>query len=237
MTTALLAQPLTARTFLFGDSPDSISELAGDLDREGILRVAGDALQEMSQSGRAAVGAEVARVVQGLLDLDLGELVVGGWRKWTALTAAARRTRDTPGAAEIVNLAEHTVTSTHEPHVDLLVRELRVATVHAQLTVEFTLRGLAATVRGGQLVAVTGGSCEIAVTLAVEKKTLARKQAHAQLPLIVRLGDGVPLLPAAERLPASPPPPPADPPPVAPKLFVHMPSHHDNDNSDLFEAR
>jgi hypothetical protein len=230
MTTALLAEPFTARTFLFGDSPGSIPELAGDLDREGILRVAGDALQELSQSGRETVGAEVARIVQGLLDLDLGDLVVGGWRKWSALTAAARRTRDTPGAAEIVNLAEHTVTSTHEPHVDLLVRDLRVATVHVQLTVEFTLRGLAATVRGGQLVALTGGSCDIAVTLAVEKKTIARKHAHAHLPLIVRLGDGVPLLPVTERQSASPPPP-ADPPAVS-RLALHTFRHRHRDLSE-----
>jgi hypothetical protein len=40
-------------------------------------------------------------MVHGLLALDLGDLLIGGWRKYGALTAAARRTRAAPGSSLI----------------------------------------------------------------------------------------------------------------------------------------
>jgi hypothetical protein len=179
----------TAWSFLYGESRDAVADLAGALDEH----TAG----ELVRSGGGAVRAELARSVQGLLDLDLGDLLLTGWRKWTALTAAARRTRDRPGTSEVVSLAEHTVTVRQQPTVDLLVQEIRLATLHVGLTVEFTVRGLAATVRGGRLVALTGGSCTVTATLALEDRTVAERTGEMRLPLLVRVGPGIPLLRAA----------------------------------------
>jgi hypothetical protein len=176
----------TAWSFLYGESRDAIADLAGALDEH----TAG----ELVRSGGGAVRAELARSVQGLLDLDLGDLLLTGWRKWTVLTAAARRTHDRPGTSEVVGLAEHTTTVHQRPTVDLLVREIRLATLHVDLAVEFTVHGLAATVRGGRLVALTGGSCTVTATLAVEEHTVAKRTGEIRLPLLVRVGSGIPLL-------------------------------------------
>jgi hypothetical protein len=91
--------------------------------------------------------------------------------------------------------------------------------------VDFTVRGLAATVRDGRLVALTGGSGEITATVSVEKKTFIHRKADAQLPLIVRLGAGVPLLPAGQPQPALAPPR-ANPDPTTADLVVHIPGRH-----------
>jgi hypothetical protein len=222
MAAVTVDQVLTARSFLFGTDGAGVAELVAELDRRELPGVAGDAVGTVLRSTDGAVRAELARAVQGLLEIDLADVLLGGWRKWTVLTAAARRTRDRPGVTEVVSLAEHTLTSTSEPSVDLLVGEVRVATVHLELTVELTLQALAATVRGGRLVALTGGSCEVAVALSIEQRTVASRKARVPLPLVVRLGEGVALLPAAGRSRAVTPPDALPPePPTVPA--IHLP--------------
>jgi hypothetical protein len=188
----------TAWSFLYGENRDAIADLAGALDEHDVLGTAGAAARELVRSGGGAVQAELARSVQGLLDLDLGQLLLTGWRKWTVLTAAARRTRDEPGTSEVVSLAEHTVAVRQQPSVDLLVREMRLATLHVELAVEFTVRGLAATVRAGRLVALTGGSCTVTATLALEERKVAERKGEIRLPLLLHVGSGIPLLRAAD---------------------------------------
>jgi len=191
--TAVADQPQSVRSFLVGDDVDRFTVAARAVSELGVGRIAVRAAREVADSTRAALGAEVMRTIDGLLDLDLGALVVAGWKKHAALTAAAEQTRAVPGTSAVVTLAEHTVSSTHKPHVDLLVREKRVARVHVELSVQITVRGLAATIRGGRLVSLTGGQGEISARLAVEDRELAHRTARADLPLVVRLGDGIPL--------------------------------------------
>ena len=54
-----------------------------------------------------------------LVDLDLGDLLVAGWRRHSRLVEAARRTLAAPGTEEVALLAPDRVTSVHHPHVDL----------------------------------------------------------------------------------------------------------------------
>src|SRR6266542_3410376 len=86
---------------------------------------------------------------------------------------------------------------TKEDSVDALV-----ATVHFELSVKFVVKGLVATVQHGRLVALSGG-CDVAATLTAEGRQLAKREAQLQLPLLVRLGGGIPLLHDIEAPPTS----------------------------------
>jgi hypothetical protein len=196
-----LDEPLSVRRFL-GDE-DSLAALARARSEQGFGRIATRVLQQATESARSAVGAEVMRSMDGLLDLDVGRMLLAGWRKYRRLTEAADQTRTASGTSAVVSLAEHTVTSTHRPRVDLLVREKRVASVHLELSVRFTVRGVAATVRDGKLVSLTGGAAEIGAELSIEDHPVAHRTRRLDLRLVVRLGNGVPLGRAArEDLPA-----------------------------------
>jgi hypothetical protein len=206
MTSAIATQPITATDFLFGGNQDNIelTDLFGEQDSVGALAEAvyehdtlgsvGAALTKVSWAGRRAVGNQVATIAHGLLDLDLADLLVAGWCKFVDLTAAARRTLDAPGSSEVVELATHSVTSTNSPNVDVLVNNTRVATVRFELSIKFTVKGLVATIRGGRLVSFYSGECDVTGTLAAEGRQLAERKAQFQLPMLLRLGDGIPLL-------------------------------------------
>lgn len=191
MTTA--TQPITTSVFLFGDE-DAVDALARALDEEGVVGTAGAALTNLTKAGLGAVSDQIATVAHGLLDLDLSDLVTEGWRKFEDLTAAARRSLAAPGSREIVDLASHSIVSKHSPHVDVLVDDVRVATVRFDLSVEFTVKGVVATVRDGCLVSLQSGVCDVSGKLAAEGRQLARREAHYELPWLVKLGDGIPLL-------------------------------------------
>jgi hypothetical protein len=194
MTTAIFTQPFHTAAFLFGDSQDSVGALARSLDETGVVGTFDEALKHLSRAGYKAVGRQIAGVAHGMLDLDLGDLVVGGWCKFADLVAAAKRTVAAADSKEIVELSKHTITYAHHPHVDVLVNDARVATVQFDLAIKFVVKGLSGTISNGHLVALHSGSCDVAGSLAAEGRQLAKREAHLELPLLVRLGDGVPLL-------------------------------------------
>jgi hypothetical protein len=115
----------TAQAFtvsaLFGEDQDTEQALAQALHDYGVLGPKSTTLDLVSEAGREAAADQVAVVAHGLLDLDLGELMVAGWRRQGQLAAAAERTAANPGSSEVVELATHRISSAHHPSVELLV--------------------------------------------------------------------------------------------------------------------
>lgn len=139
---------------------------------------------------RAAVARELTRAVEALLDLDLGDVLVGAWRRLDALNDAARTTAQ-DGSTSVVQLASHCVTYESTPSFDVLVDERRVATVQLQLQVTIAVTGLAATVRAGVLVDLPLPSCRVQCVLSVEGCEVLTEQVETRVPVAVQLGDGI----------------------------------------------
>jgi hypothetical protein len=188
--------PLSARAFLLGDAAgaDTAEVLAHSLSEQGALHSAIQGLRGLSASALQAVNHEIATVADGLLNLDLGDVLISGWRKYTELTKAAERTRASPGSEEIVVLATHRVVSTHHPSVDLIVDDVKVHTFVFELTVVFDLNGVAAVLRQGDLVALRGGECVVTATLTLEGTPLElTRKGSLDLALVVPLRRPIPL--------------------------------------------
>jgi hypothetical protein len=187
MTTTNPTQPLTTADLLFGQAEAGLDALAEALDQQDVLAELDTALWRVSQAGREAADREIATVTHGLFDLDLGDLLVAGWRKHAAVTTAVERTRATPGSSEVVELASHRITSVYRPFVEVLVNDVRVATIRFELAIEFLVEALVATVRDGHLVSLRSGACTLTAKLAAEGAQLLTRQAHLDLPLLIRL--------------------------------------------------
>lgn len=194
MTTVATTQPLRTSEFLFGADQKGIKALTAVLTKAGVIGAATATLTSLSRVGRGAVGSQIATVAQGLLDLDIGEIVSEGWRRMEDLTEAARRSMETPGSSEVVDLASHSVSSKHSPQVEMLVNNAVIARVQFELSLELVLKSVVATIRGGRLVEIHSGSCDITGELSAEGRQLAKREAHYEVPALVRLGDGIPLL-------------------------------------------
>src|SRR5260370_37126048 len=90
MTSATTQTGLTVRTFLLGSGPeDDTTRIRQLLSENDVVGRCGSDLTRLTQQGREAAEEQLASVTAGLLDLDLGDLLIYGWRTRERLVNAA----------------------------------------------------------------------------------------------------------------------------------------------------
>lgn len=202
--TPVTVQPgLTARSLLLGSGQeDDTTALRHALSEHSVLDACGGKLSRLTGDGREAANQALASATAGLLDVDLGDVLIYAWRTQARLVNAASETLRAPGRREIVQLASHRVTSTHDPTVELMVDGVRVHTFRFQLILVLDIDVAAAIVQDGRLVAVKAGDGSVSGTLTVKMPGADIKLIHQEqrfgLHLILRLGSGIPLLSGSE---------------------------------------
>jgi hypothetical protein len=190
--------------FLLGDATDTVEVLARALSEQGVSQSAIQGLRKLSGSALEAVNHQIATVADGLLNLDLGDVLLSGWHKYTDLTKAAEHTLASPGSEEVMVLAAHRVDSTHHPSVELLIDGVKVYTFAFELKVVFDLNGVVAVVRQGNLVALRCGECMVAVTLTLDGTPLElSRKGRIDLAPVVRLHRPIPLARQGHHAPAT----------------------------------
>lgn len=208
MTTATAQADLTARILLLGsNTDDDLSKLRRALSEHQVVSRVGGELTRLTPKAREAANDTLASVTAGLLDFDLGDALIYGWRTHDRLIHAAEETLRVPGRQDVVQLASHQVSWTRQPTIDLLIDGVLVHTFRFQLTLLFDVEIAAAVVQDGKLVALKSGDGSVTGTLALEMPggdiTLLQQECKIDLHMIVRLGSGVPLLQAKPDLRAA----------------------------------
>lgn len=199
MTTPALSEAATLRDLFFGGMPrDPTDELAKSFQEPGTVRNLIPGLPALT----AVAEREVAKATDGLLSMNLADLVAAGWKRYEALRQAARRTRTAPTTEEIVAMATHRVESSHHPTIDVYIDGKSVANIEVAINVAFNMLGVLAVVRQARLVAIKSGNCTVSGNLAIQGITAAQKQLRFDLPGAVRLRSGIALL-AADESPTS----------------------------------
>ena len=198
MTTAEEGRTPTALDVLFGPDADAAETLAGEILSPGGDQNLGRALAHLPETARKAAVQEAATTAAALLKVDLIDVLVRGWREHQDIVSAARRTLAAPGSTELVSMIAHQVTLGQRPSISVLVDGQRVATLQLGLSIVFDVNALLLGIRGGRLVAVHSGRCEITATLAVQGTDLLVKRAHLELPGVIQLRRGIRLLPIGE---------------------------------------
>jgi hypothetical protein len=185
---------LDVRTFLLGDGGPEL--LKGRLrDAAELTRAS---REDLSDAARRVVDDGLADAAATFLDVDLGATAVAGWRLHEQLRTAAAETLATPGSSQVVELYDHSMTTTWRPHVDLVAGRATLARVSFLLEVVFTVVGLHATVTGGRLVRLGGGSGEVRASFSCGGASIAERTAPFDARLSVPLGSGIALLGPAE---------------------------------------
>ncbi len=196
MTAATPSAGISVRTFLFGDRTGStdLTRLRKTLATAGVAGAVGQAAGPLNRAARAALGEQLAEALAPLTEIDLGDVVVLGWRRHRDVEAAARRSLH--GPPETLYLMSHRIVSTHQPQVDLLVDGVRVHTFTFSVVVTADLNGAGLHVQGGRLVDVRAGAASIVAELGLElvPRPLLRRERSVDLGLILRLGDRIPLV-------------------------------------------
>lgn len=187
---AVQGHVLTARSLLF----DTAEQAEATLERGGNTATdgkAGDALSKVSKVSQKIARREIKRAILDLLDIGLAGVVQRGWQRHDALVAAGRRTAQ--GGREVVVLADHTVTSTHSPHISLTVNGIDLGTITITVVMSLRLIGITALVERGQLVAVETGSIVATAKLSVEDVPITSRSQTIDAVAVMRLAKPLPL--------------------------------------------
>jgi hypothetical protein len=198
MTTAGQGSTPTALDLLFGPDADAAETLAGEILSPGGDQDLGRALANLPEMARKAAAHEAGTTMAALLKVDLIDVLVRGWREHRDIVSAARRTLAAPGSTELVSMARHEVTLEQRPSVSVLVGGQRVATLQLGLSIVFDVHALLLGIRGGRLVTVHTGNCDITATLAIQGTDVLTKNAHLALPGVIPLRRGIRLLPIGQ---------------------------------------
>jgi hypothetical protein len=185
------------------ETPWTVAALLGEADPQwvelalGAAHVGHRALTGFGQLAAATypvLEARIAEVLRAALQIDLGGLALAAWGRYRELVEAADRTRDAPGAPEDVVLAEHEITWTQQPAVEVIVDGTPHVTLQFELSVTLTMRGVVAVVDAGMLVGLRVGDVLVGAQLALWGQELAAREVTCLVGALVRLGGGVPLV-------------------------------------------
>ena len=94
MNDSTLATPVTMRAFLFdaGEGVDTTQALERAISENGATATVLSGVRGLSAAAFESVDRQVAAVVGSLLELDLGDVLIGCWRARRSLLEAAERT-------------------------------------------------------------------------------------------------------------------------------------------------
>jgi hypothetical protein len=178
---------VTISTVLFGDDP-----------RAAVPKNGWPALRENLSHVRAQLRPvaerELAAALAGLLDVDLADTVRHGWRSHSQLIAAAQATILNQDTTEVVALATHRIIASHAPTVDLVIDDLKSATIELVVGVDIEIDGLVATVHSGRMMSLHSGRLDIRVTMLYGDTELVSGTTVLDAPQTVSVGPGLYLL-------------------------------------------
>ena len=193
MTRTIASRRETPVALLFGENDES-QKAAAELGLGPLVRNKLGVLSRLPETIRDGAIAAVITATMALLQFDMIELLVDGWREHHDLTDAARHTLTKPQSTELVALATHRITVSRLPSVDLLLNDECVETVEFELTIQFDISAAVAGVVAGMMTALHSGRCDITATLAIQGAEAIQRQKRIDLPGVISLNHGIRLL-------------------------------------------
>jgi hypothetical protein len=118
-----------------------------------------------------------------LLDLNIVDILIGGWSTYHEVQAQLRATRDEPGRTVLVQLAHHTLASSHASSIELRAQGRKVLELSFPIELAFEIDAAELTLRGGRVREIRAGDVQARGTVKLENTViLERKLSPLRLP-------------------------------------------------------
>jgi hypothetical protein len=147
---------VTLSEFLLPPHEALAARLTDALADEGVVVQSGGIGRIPIPGWRMLPGA-VARYLAGMLDISLLDVLVGAWNKSHALGQQLEKSRKSPDKDIFLQLAEHKITSKHEPYLALVKDGQEIGRLPFTVSVELALQGAVLRIRDGVVEEVQTG--------------------------------------------------------------------------------
>ena len=153
-----------------------------------------ETLTDLPEAMAEGVSSEVMKKLEGVLDVDLADIVLEGWGKYKELLQYRDRTRYPPDQTILLPLAHHEIRSVHKPYVDVLLDDKPIGRVTFTVDLRLTFDGVVLVIRAGSIWEVKAGTCEGRGALSCGPVELVnRRIVKFDLPGRVKLPNGFPI--------------------------------------------
>ncbi len=191
---------VTLKTLFFGAEDDDGADDV--LDGEGgNLDALEDGIKEqLPKVPFKAIRDELRNKILEVLDVGLEAVLGASWTKYQGIQEYADPEEHPPEETALAPLADHTIESSHSPHVDLVIKDAVLATIQLDIELAITLEGVLLKIQGGRILSLEAGSGQVSGSLTctlnvkdVEKELMSveKETPRLELPVAVPLGDGI----------------------------------------------
>ena len=95
-----------------------------------------------------------------LLDVEVPTLLVATWKKANEVKKKLAESREKPADEIDVELAEHTISTSHSPYITVQFGKAPVKTLKFTVTASFTLNAFVLKLQNGEVRAIRSGNCQ-----------------------------------------------------------------------------
>lgn len=179
---------LTIRDFLMARTEDARQAI----ERSETGAKLKEAVDKLPGIDWAPVAKEIEAKIGEILEVDLLGVLLGGWKKYKQLQEYRDVTKHPPEETILLSLAEHAISSSHHPKIEILAAEAPLGTLEFTITLALKLEGIVLKVRGGRIREICAGRCRGKGTLACAGvELLAKETDRFELPGRFSLGEGI----------------------------------------------
>ncbi len=135
---------------------------------------------------------EILKKIEEMSDVSMVYIMTAAWKKSGEILQKLEESTEEPDETVLVPLAKHTITSKHQPHIDVTANGKWIGRVGFDINIEITLKGIILNIQDGKIKAITTGSCEGKGGVKCEGVVIAEKELEPiSLPEIIDLEDSV----------------------------------------------
>ena len=116
--------------------------------------------------------------LRSLLSVSVRDVIAGGWNTYTELKEYKDVSKHPPDEANVVYIKEHTITSSHRPHLELRMGQKNLASVEIGIELALQIEAVALTVSAGRIREVRPGACTASGTVKCGQATLAHRESE-----------------------------------------------------------
>ena len=149
------AIPLTLGEFFEEPSGKALLTKSLEPEKQNTLRAVLKGTPDLTWD---SVGEEIGDAYRKLLDIDVFDIFCGAWAKVKELQTYLDKEKHPPGEVSLVPLAEHTIRSTHNPHIDILLGEKRLFKLAFDVLLKFKLSAFVLKIQDGCIHEIRAGS-------------------------------------------------------------------------------
>ena len=186
----------------------------------GEASVRWQSLRQWMSEDLAAIKApaldDLGPTIEQLLNIPISDIFLASWKETDAIKELLAESRNAPDAITNVELADHTIKSKHQPHIEVRQKKATAKKIQFTLRLVFKLQGFSLKIQNGLISEMRTGPCEMQGAFEYQGLAVAeKKNAPIKLPEVVVFHDSpkvetAPVVLDVQRAEASKTPPVAD---------------------------